>query len=87
MNQERRRVVVTGIGMVTPVGNNVQDNWQSIVQGKSGIGALTKFDLPDFPVKIAGEVKDFNPDGVIEKKKCARWIPSFSMASWRLLRL
>lgn len=61
--------------MVTPVGNNVQDNWQSIVQGKSGIGALTKFDLPDFPVKIAGEVKDFNPDGVIEKKEVRKMDP------------
>lgn len=75
MNQERRRVVVTGIGMVTPIGNNVKDNWQSILAGKSGIGPLTKVDLPDFPVKIAGEVKNFNPEDVIEKKELRKMDP------------
>jgi len=69
MDGARRRVVITGIGMVTPIGLTVRDNWQNILACKSGIGRLTKFDIPGFPVSIAGEVKDFDPADFIERKE------------------
>ena len=56
----KRRVVVTGLGAVTPVGNNVEAFWESVKAGKVGIGEITKFDTADFKVKLAAEVKDFN---------------------------
>lgn len=56
----RRRVVVTGLGCISPVGNTVQDAWASLLAGQSGIGRITKFDAEDFACKIAGEVKGFN---------------------------
>lgn len=64
-----RRVVVTGVGIVSPLGTGNQKNWESVVAGKSGIDRITRFDVTDFPVKIAGEVKDFNPEDFIEKKE------------------
>ncbi len=56
------------MGMVTPIGLTVKENWTNLVNGKSGIGPLTKVDLPDFPVKIAGEVRDFHPEQILSKK-------------------
>ena len=56
----KRRVVVTGLGAVTPVGNNVQAFWESVKTGKIGIGEITRFDTADFKVKLAAEVYDFN---------------------------
>ncbi|MBI3315604.1 MAG: beta-ketoacyl-[acyl-carrier-protein] synthase II, partial [Candidatus Omnitrophica bacterium] len=56
----RRRVVVTGLGAVTPLGNNVRETWQGLCDGKSGIGKITIFNAESFPTKIAGEVKGFN---------------------------
>ena len=53
----KRRVVVTGLGAVTPVGNNVQAFWESVKTGKIGIGEITRFDTADFKVKLAAEVK------------------------------
>ena len=64
-----KRVVVTGLGMVSPLGIGVKDNWEAICQGKSGIGPVTRFDITDFPSKIAGEVKGFNPEDFIDKKE------------------
>src|SRR3989304_129806 len=64
-----RRVVVTGLGMVTPLGIGVEKTWEAICRGKSGIGHITRFDTSDFPTKIAGEVKDFNPSDYIDKKE------------------
>ncbi len=64
-----RRVVVTGLGCVSPVGTGTQKAWQSITAGKSGISTITRFDATDFPVRIAGEVKDFDPSPYIEKKE------------------
>jgi len=55
------RVVVTGLGCITPVGNNTKDFWNSIVQGKSGVGPLTAFDPARFDCKIAAEVKNYDP--------------------------
>jgi 3-oxoacyl-[acyl-carrier-protein] synthase II len=66
---EKRRVVVTGIGMLSPLGIGVEANWEAAINGRSGIGPVTRFDSADFPVRIAGEVKNFNPDDYIEDKK------------------
>ena len=62
-----QRVVVTGMGAVTPVGNDVQAFWNGLVSGKSGIGPITKFDASGFKVKLAAEVKDFHPEDYLEK--------------------
>jgi 3-oxoacyl-[acyl-carrier-protein] synthase II len=64
-----RRVVVTGVGVVSPLGTGNRKNWESVTTGVSGIDRLTRFDATDFPVQIAGEVKDFNPEDFIEKKE------------------
>ena len=64
-----RRVVVTGLGIVSPVGNNLKQAWDSIIAGKSGVIAIDKFDTTDFPVKIAATVKDFDATSVIPAKE------------------
>ncbi len=69
---EERRVVVTGLGAVTPVGNDVDTMWKNIVAGQSGIDFVTKVNKEDFPAKVAGEVKDFDPLKYIEKKEARR---------------
>lgn len=63
-----RRVVVTGIGAVTPLGNNFVDTWRRALAGESGIGPVTRFPVDQFDVRIAGEVKGFNPEPLISKK-------------------
>jgi 3-oxoacyl-[acyl-carrier-protein] synthase II len=63
-----RRVVVTGLGLISPLGIGVEENWQALCEGKSGIGLITRFDTSKFPVKIAGEVKGFNPEDYIFHK-------------------
>src|SRR6185436_6179480 len=63
-----RRVVVTGIGLVSSLGIGTEPNWNGLCQGCSGIGAITKFDTTDFSARIAGEVKNFDPLRFIEKK-------------------
>ncbi len=65
----RRRVVVTGMGLVIPIGIGVKTAWKNVCEGKSGIGPLTRFDTNGFETKIAGEVKDFNPELYIDKKE------------------
>ena len=57
----KRRVVVTGLGAITPIGNSVAEFWDGIRKGKVGIGEITKFDTTDYKVKLAAEVKDFVP--------------------------
>lgn len=64
-----RRVVITGAGVLSPIGNTLQDSWQSCLSGQSGIATITKFDATIYDVRIAGEVKNFNPDTYIEKKE------------------
>ena len=63
-----RRVVITGVGMVSPLGIGNQENWQGLLQGRSGIGPITRFDAGDYPCRIAGEVKGFNPEDWVSKK-------------------
>ncbi len=63
-----RRVVITGLGLVTPLGTGVETNWAALMAGRSGIGPITRFDVTDFPVRIAGEVRDFKPEDWIEKR-------------------
>jgi 3-oxoacyl-[acyl-carrier-protein] synthase II len=67
-----RRVVVTGIGPVTPVGTGREPFWDALVSGRSGIDEVTLFDASEFPVRIAGEVKDFEPERWMEKKAARR---------------
>lgn len=64
-----RRVVVTGVGIVSPLGTGVEKNWTAITSGQSGLGLITRFDAADFSSQIAGEVKDFNAELYIEKKE------------------
>lgn len=66
---EKRRVVVTGLGLITPLGTGVDSSWSAFLEGKSGIGRITRFDASDLPVHIAGEVKDFDPSLYIEQKE------------------
>jgi 3-oxoacyl-[acyl-carrier-protein] synthase II len=68
----KRRVVVTGMGAVTPVGNNVNDMWESIVNGKNGIDFIKQFDASNMKVKIAAEVKNLNPDDYLEPRESRR---------------
>ena len=63
-----RRVVVTGVGLVTPLGTGVEKTWKGLCAGKSGIGLITRFDTTDYAVKIAAEVKDFNAEDYIDPK-------------------
>ncbi|WP_432363956.1 beta-ketoacyl-ACP synthase II [Sporosarcina sp. UB5] len=65
---EKRRVVVTGVGAVSPVGNSAQTSWEAVINGKSGIGPLTRLDSEQFPVKVAAEVKDFDIEEYIPRK-------------------
>ena len=64
--------MVTGLGAVTPVGNNVQAFWESVKTGKVGIGEITRFDTADFKVKLAAEVKDFNAKDYMDFKSAKR---------------
>ncbi len=65
---KKRRVVVTGVGAVTPLGNNVETTWKNILAGVSGVGPLTRVNADEYPVKVAAELKDFNVEQYIEKK-------------------
>ena len=65
----RRRVVITGLGVVTPLGIGVDNTWQALLAGKSGIGPITRFDASGYACRIAGEVKNFDPADHLEKKE------------------
>jgi 3-oxoacyl-[acyl-carrier-protein] synthase II len=67
-----RRVVITGMGMVSPLGTGVEKSWQALLQGKSGIGKITKFDATGYDTQIAAEVKDFLPENFLDKKEIRR---------------
>ena len=67
-----RRVVITGLGAITPIGNNVNEFWNGIKQGKCGIDKIKNFDSTNFKVKLAGEVKGFNPDEIFGRREARR---------------
>ncbi|MGB8930638.1 MAG: beta-ketoacyl-ACP synthase II [Anaeromyxobacteraceae bacterium] len=69
---DRRRVVVTGLGLVSPLGIGVEPSWSAMVAGKSGIGPITLFDASTFPTRIAGEVKGFDPGQFMDRKEARR---------------
>lgn len=68
----KRRVVITGVGAISPVGNSAEESWQAVINGQSGIGPLTRLDREQFPVQVAAEVKDFNIEDYIEKKEARK---------------
>ena len=69
----KRRVVVTGLGALTPLGNSVEESWEGAIAGRSGIGPITKFDSSSFSSKIAGELKNFDPQQYVDKKEIRRY--------------
>jgi 3-oxoacyl-[acyl-carrier-protein] synthase II len=71
----KRRVVVTGLGAITPVGNDAATTWRALVEGKSGAGPITKFDASSFPVRFACEVKNFDPSAYMDRKEAKRADP------------
>jgi len=79
----RRRVVVTGMGAVTPIGLTIQESWQNALAGTNGIGMITRFDATQYDTKIAAELKGFNPLNYVEKKETNRMDPFtlYGMAS------
>jgi 3-oxoacyl-[acyl-carrier-protein] synthase II len=76
----RRRVVITGLGAVTPLATGVEESWQSLCQGKSGVARITKFDTSGFNVQIAAELKDFHLEDFLDKKKIRRTDPFIQYA-------
>jgi 3-oxoacyl-[acyl-carrier-protein] synthase II len=71
----KRRVVVTGLGMLTPLGNTVADTWQKLTAGESGIGYIQRFDTEAFGVKIGGELKDLDISKYMDRKEARRMDP------------
>ena len=71
----RRRVVVTGLGVVSPLGNDLESSWRGLVEGDCGVAPITRFDTTDFPCTVAAEVKDFNPLDYLSRRD-ARRMPS-----------
>jgi 3-oxoacyl-[acyl-carrier-protein] synthase II len=72
---EPKRVVITGLGVLTPIGNNIDEFWNAMMEGKSGANLITKFDTTDFTTKFACEVKDFDISEYIDKKEARRMDP------------
>ena len=70
--KDRNRVVVTGLGAITPIGNDVESFWQGLKEKKVGIGPITRFDTSEYKVKIAAEVKDFDPKQYMDPKAARR---------------
>jgi 3-oxoacyl-[acyl-carrier-protein] synthase II len=68
----KRRVVVTGLGLVTPCGNSVAETWDALMRGESGADYITKFDAENFSTKFACEVKNFNAEDILDKKEARR---------------
>ena len=79
---KNRRVVVTGMGAITPIGNSVEEFWSGIKEGKTGFGPITYFDTADYRCKLAAEVKDFDPAQYMDKNPPAEWSSSASLL-WR----
>ena len=67
-----KRVVITGLGAITPIGIGKEAFWNSLIEGKSGVGPITRFDTADFDCKIAAEVKDYDANDYLDKKEAKR---------------
>jgi 3-oxoacyl-[acyl-carrier-protein] synthase II len=80
MAMDKRRVVITGVGAVTPLGNTAEEFWAGLLEGRSGIGPITRFDAKDFPTRIAGELKGFDPLKYIDKKDDRKFDPFLKYA-------
>ena len=72
MEPEVRRVVVTGLGMVSPIGNSVAESWDALLAGESGAGPITRFDASDYTTRFACEVKDLDIDAYVDRKSARR---------------
>ncbi|MCX5885032.1 MAG: beta-ketoacyl-ACP synthase II [Proteobacteria bacterium] len=70
-----RRVVVTGLGIISPLGIGIKENWQALCEGRSGIGPITRFDTTEYETKIAGEVKNFDPTSFLDRKEARKMDP------------
>jgi 3-oxoacyl-[acyl-carrier-protein] synthase II len=83
---ERRRVVITGIGLVSPLGMGIEENWNKLIRGESGIGPITHFDASGYATQIAGEVRNFNGEDFISKKELRKMDPflQYGLAAARL---
>ncbi|HKX55068.1 MAG TPA: beta-ketoacyl synthase N-terminal-like domain-containing protein, partial [Xanthomonadales bacterium] len=68
----KRRIVITGLGLLSPVGNTVEAAWAAIREGKSGIGPVTEFDVSPLNTRIAGEIRDFDPAQFMDEKEARR---------------
>ena len=68
----RRRVVVTGMGMVSPLGNNVKDSWDNVIEGKSGVSTIEHFDVSQFSTRFAAQVKDFDASQYMSVKEARK---------------
>ena len=78
--QSPRRVAVTGVALLTPVGNDLESSWQALIEGRSGIGPITRFDTTGFKTTIAAEVKNFEPEKYMDKKAVKRFDPFIQYA-------
>ena len=72
MSDQYRRVVVTGMGVITPIGNTIEEFWLSAINGISGIDNFAHLDTSNYPCKVAGEIKDFDPTEYMDKKSARR---------------
>ena len=79
-----RRIVVTGVGAISPCGANAESTWDAMVEGRSGIGPITRFDPKDWPVQIAGEVKGFDSVALLGRRD-ARRMDRFTQFALRLV--
>ena len=68
-----KRVVITGIGALSPIGNDLKSTWEGVLAGRSGVGKITQFDASDFSAQISAELKDFDPESVVPKKELKRY--------------
>ena len=79
---KEQRVVITGIGALSPIGNDAKTSWKNALNGVSGIDKITRIDTEPYNVHLAGELKDFNIEDYIDKKKQDEWIFYANMQSW-----
>ena len=86
MRIDVHRVVVTGLGVISPLGIGTDKTWQALIAGQSGIGAVMAFDTTDFPSRIGGEVKGFDPVDFLDRKEARRmdWFAQFAVAAAKL---